>query len=159
MGKPSQIEVRAVGAAATWPLRLEVLRPGGPPAAAQFPGDDSPDTKHFGAFQGNDQLVGVASLYRAEMPGGSGFAALQLRGMAATPEVRGLGVGRALVAACIIHAREQGFGLIWCNARTSAVGFYRNLGWEAEGTEFEIPDVGPHVRMWRWVAGWDPARF
>jgi hypothetical protein len=42
--------------------------------------------------------------------------------------------------------------LIWCNARTSAVGFYSKLSWEIAGAEFDIPDVGPHFRMWRRVA-------
>jgi GNAT superfamily N-acetyltransferase len=72
--------------------------------------------------------------------------------MATAPEVRGTGFGRALVAASIACARESGMKLIWCNARTSAVGFYRKLDWEIAGAEFDIPDVGPHFRMWRRVA-------
>jgi predicted GNAT family N-acyltransferase len=36
---------------------------------------------------------------------------------------------------------------IWCNARVSAMGFYRKAGWTVESEEFEIEGVGPHVRM------------
>jgi GNAT superfamily N-acetyltransferase len=140
--------VRPITTAATWPLRQSELRPGRPLAAAQFTGDDLPSTKHFGAFR-SGELVGIASLFLAEMPEHPGVSALQLRGMATTPTVRGAGFGRALVAACVAFASASGKSLIWCNARTSAVEFYRKLGWEILGTEFEVPDVGPHFHMWR----------
>jgi hypothetical protein len=90
MEHDSRATVRPINAAETWPLRQSVLRPGRPLAAAQFPGDDLPTTKHFGAFQGND-LVGIASLFLAEMPEHPGVGALQLRGMATAPTVRGAG--------------------------------------------------------------------
>lgn len=150
MQLPGAVEVRAVAAAETWPLRLAVLRPHRPLAAAQFPGDDLPTTKHFGAFQGA-ALVGITSLFLAEFPARPGVPALQLRGMATAPEVRGAGFGRALVAASVAYTRERGIKLIWCNARTSALGFYGKLGWEISGPEFEVPDVGPHFHMWRSV--------
>ena len=143
--------MRLIPAAETWPLRQSVLRPGRPLAAAQFPGDDLPSTKHFGAFQ-NDELVGIASLFRAEMPEHPGVGALQLRGMATAPEVRGAGCGRALVAACVAFASASGQKLIWCNARVSALEFYRKQGWEILGEEFDVPDVGPHFHMWRRLA-------
>lgn len=151
MPQASHVEIRTLTAAETWPLRLAVLRPDRPLPAAQFPGDDLPSTKHFGAFQGTE-LVGITSLFLAEMPGHPGRSAFQLRGMATAPEVRGHGFGRALVAASVAFARESGMELIWCNARTSAVEFYRKLGWEIVGGEFDIPDVGPHFRMWRRIA-------
>lgn len=151
MDQATLIEVRTITAAETWPLRLAVLRPQRPLSAAQFPGDDLPPTKHFGAFRDNN-LLGIASLFLAEMSERPGASALQLRGMATAPAVRGAGFGRALVAASVAFARESGMNLIWCNARISAVGFYRKLGWEIVGTEFDIPDVGPHFRMWRRIA-------
>ena len=140
------VEVRAITAAETWPLRQAVLRPGRPVAAAQFPGDDAATTKHFGAFRGTS-LVGIASLFRAEMPEQPGARAFQLRGMATAPEVRGQGLGRALILACLAFARDNQAQLFWFNARTVALGFYRKLGFEIIGEEFEVPDVGPHFRM------------
>ena len=140
--------VREISAAETWPLRLLVLRPNRPISAAQFPGDDLPTTKHFGAFL-NHELVGIASLFSAELPERAGEKALQLRGMATAPEVRGAGCGKALVIACEAFTRDTGLKLIWCNARTSAVGFYQKLGWQIVSEEFEVPDVGPHFRMSR----------
>jgi GNAT superfamily N-acetyltransferase len=140
------VEVRIVKATETWPLRLAVLRPGRPIEAAQFPGDDAATTRHFGAFR-DGSLLGIASLYLAEMPDQPGSTAYQLRGMATAPEARGLGLGRALVHACLAFTRANGGRLLWCNARTVAVEFYRKLGFAVIGGEFELPDVGPHFRM------------
>ena len=139
-------EVRIITARETLPLRQTVLRPGRPLAAARWPGDDAPATRHFGAFR-DERLLGIASLFLATMPGQTEVPAWQLRGMATAPEARGMGLGRALVSACVAYAREKGARLVWCNARTPAVGFYRKLGFEIVGGEFEIPDVGPHYRM------------
>jgi GNAT superfamily N-acetyltransferase len=140
------IEVRLISAAETLPLRQSVLRPGRSVEAAQFPGDDAPTTRHFGAFR-DGRLLGIASLFLAEMPEQPGMRALQLRGMATAPEVRGAGFGRALILACVAYARTAGAQLFWFNARIGALGFYRKLGFEISGGEFEIPDVGPHFRM------------
>jgi ribosomal protein S18 acetylase RimI-like enzyme len=139
-------EVRFIRTEETWPLRLAVLRPGRPIESVRFPGDDAPTTRHFGAFR-EGHLLGIASLYSAEMPERPGLPAFQLRGMATAPEARGRGLGRALVCASIAFTCEGDVQLLWCNARSGAVGFYRKLGFEIVGGEFEIPDVGPHFRM------------
>ena len=142
----SPTEIRPITAAETLPLRLSVLRPGRPVESAHFAGDDSSGTRHFGAFR-EGRLLGIASLYAVEMPEHRGVPSFQLRGMATVPEARGAGLGRALVRACVQFARENGARLLWCNARTSASEFYKKLGFQIVGSEFDIPDVGPHFRM------------
>jgi GNAT superfamily N-acetyltransferase len=140
--------IRTISAPETHALRLPILRAGMPPDSAIFPGDESADARHFGAFAG-DRLVGVASIYPAPLPERPDLKATwQLRGMATLPEVRGQGFGRALVQACLEHAREQGADALWCNARTPAVSFYEHFGLATLGPEFEIPTAGPHYRMW-----------
>jgi ribosomal protein S18 acetylase RimI-like enzyme len=69
--------------------------------------------------------------------------------MATLPEARGRGLGAALLAACLDHARKQGAALVWCHARTSAVGFYVRAGFEVVGDEFVLPEIGPHFLMWK----------
>ncbi len=69
--------------------------------------------------------------------------------MATEPDVRGAGFGAALVAACIEHAAAHRGGELWCNARMAAVGFYRRMGFEVVGDEFEIAGIGAHVVMVR----------
>lgn len=141
-------DIRFISAAETMPLRCAILRPDRPPESAQFPGDEDPTTKHFGAFR-DGKIVGIASLYRAEFKERPGKPAYQLRGMATAPDVRGGRFGWELVLACLKFANENGAEILWCNARTGAVGFYRKLGFDTIGDEFEYPDVGPHYRMWR----------
>ena len=142
------IEVRLITAEETLPLRLAVLRPGRPRDSAIFPGDDAPDTRHYGAFL-DGRLWSIASLYRAELPEKPGQEAFQLRGMATDPSARNQGLGRALMVACIEYTQAQRVPILWCNARITAADFYRKLEFEAIGPQFVIPDVGPHFRMWR----------
>ena len=130
----------------TLPLRHSILRPGRPITSAHFPGDDHPTTHHFGAFR-DSQLLGISSLYLAEMPEMPKLHAFQLRGMAVAPEARGTGLGRELTLACSAFAKENAAELLWCNARTEAAGFYHKLGFQIVGERFDIPDVGPHFRM------------
>ncbi len=115
-----------------------------------YPGDEMPDTVHLGAFDG-DHLVGIASLYREPR---SGMArGWRLRGMATAPEIRGQGFGAAILAACLDHAAADGGAEVWCNARQTAIGFYRRAGFDPIGEEFEVEDIGPHVVMARPVDG------
>jgi predicted GNAT family N-acyltransferase len=145
-GEIHGVEIRVISAAETIPLRHAILRPGRPVETTGFPGDDEPETRHIGACR-DGKLLAVASLFRVEMPGRRGVAAYQLRGMATSSEARGTGLGRLLVAAAVKFAVEKRATIVWCNARIGAAGFYRKLGFETVGDEFEIPDVGPHFRM------------
>ena len=147
--------VRPVTAAETRPLRAAVLRPGTPPERLVYPGDDHPEALHAGAFEGG-RLVGIATIYpepppeayRDALPAGGAF---RLRGMATLPEVRGAGHGRRLLEACFAHVRAHDARVLWCNARVVALDFYRRMGLETIGPEFEIAGIGPHYVMWRAV--------
>ena len=135
-------EIRHISAAQTHALRGAILRPGTAREQSIYPGDDAADTFHFGAFIG-EEIVGIASLYEESAPGETARA-LRLRGMAVSPRVQKRGVGRALIEACIAQSQACGVETLWCNARTSALGFYEALDFVRRGQEFEIPGVGPH---------------
>lgn len=141
-----KIEVRVLALEEVLPLRHALLRAGRPLETARFTGDDAPGTRHLGAYCGGE-LLAVASLYVAEIPGRPGIAALQIRGVATKPEARGTGLGTALMSAARDYAQNQGAQILWCNARIAAAEFYRKLGYETVGEQFEIPDVGPHYVM------------
>ena len=143
----AEASIRPISAEETIALRLPILRTGMQREDAIFPGDDAPDTAHFGAFAGTT-LVGVVTVFPAPFPaqpetGGT----WQLRGMATTAEVRGQGFGRELLRACHHHVKENGGTLLWCNARVPAQAFYEKAGWMPVGDVFEIPTAGPHIRM------------
>ena len=140
-----------ISAEDTIAVRWPILRPGFPRESAVFEGDEAPATIHLGAFH-DDLLAGVASIYPAPLPEKPELTGTwQLRGMATLPKVRGLGLGRALLQACEDAAREAGGALVWCNARVSAAPFYSRHGWQTMGDAFDIPTVGPHFRMYRYL--------
>ncbi|MHA1114368.1 MAG: GNAT family N-acetyltransferase [Alphaproteobacteria bacterium] len=142
------IRIRPIDAQTARPLRHAVLRPNQSLDSTQYPGDDAPETGHFGCFL-KGVLVGIASVYREPSPDSDDARAWRLRGMATAAEVRGLGCGRALLDAIVGHAAGQGADLIWCNARTSAAGFYLGAGFEQVGEEYDLPGIGAHLFMHR----------
>ena len=147
-----RLSVRPVPAATVHPLRGKVLRPGHPPEAAHFPGDDAAETIHLAGFlQGAEAPVAVASLYREPPPGEHSADAFRLRGMAVDESLQGQRLGGELLDACMEALRTRGALFLWCNARTSASGFYLSRGFTREGGEepFDIPGVGPHFQMRR----------
>ncbi len=142
-------DIRRIPASETRGLRHAVLRPNQPPQMAVYPGDEDGDTLHLGLYT-QGRLVGVASLYREPPPDALRvITAWRLRGMAVEPSLRGHGHGAALLKACLEYAARQGGSQVWCNARTTASGFYRSLGFSQKGDPFELPGIGPHHFMWR----------
>ena len=132
----------------TYPLRQAILRPGLPIETCMYPGDDAPETVHFGAVL-DGRIVGIASLYHEAPPGESNPQAWRLRGMAVDEALRRQGIGRELLLQCVVHVAGQGGTMLWFNARTVAVPFYEKHGFATRGDEFEIPGVGPHYVMWQ----------
>ena len=129
-------------------VRWDVLRPGRPIEAAQFPGDGAPETIHCGAFDSQTgRNIACATLTRADW---KGEPAWQLRGMGVVAEYQGKGVGKVLLETLEELAREASpIRLLWCNAREEALGFYQKQGWEIASEQFHIEDVGPHYKMTR----------
>lgn len=157
------ITTRPISPEQTHPLRRAILRPHQTLAEMVYPHDDEPTTVHFGSFVADDtgeRLCGIVTLainpHSSEHAPGLDApgldAAWQLRGMATTPEVRGLGAGKALVLACFDHVKHQSHTDardIWCNARGAALGFYERMGFEVVSEAFDIPGIGPHrVMVW-----------
>ncbi|MBA2481372.1 MAG: GNAT family N-acetyltransferase [Planctomycetes bacterium] len=124
-------------------LRHAVLRPTLPIDSARFPGDLEPTTIHLCA-RADSVVVACASFMAIPFAGRDAY---QLRGMATDPSIRGTGVGARLLAHGSGLVAARGIDLLWCNARCSAVGFYRKQGWTVVSPEFDIPTAGPHVKM------------
>jgi ribosomal protein S18 acetylase RimI-like enzyme len=146
------VPIRVVDGAATRELRRAVLRPAWP-AGSPMHGDDNPDAVHLAALADDGRVVGACLVLprayplRPELPD-----AWQLRGMATAPELQRRGIGGRLLGAAIELLRAREAGLVWCDARTSAVAFYRRHGFTAEGEQFLHEESGiPHYRMWRTV--------
>lgn len=130
----------------TLTLRNDVLRPGYARSECVFEGDDDTDTRHFGALDNNDNVVGILSVYRRANPAVSenNGNSYQIRAMATNPHLRGLGIGYLLINAAEEYVRKCAGNWLWANARSSAVAFYRKAGYEAISEEFMIEPIGPH---------------
>jgi GNAT superfamily N-acetyltransferase len=128
-------------------LRHRILRAGLPPESARFEGDEDDTTRHFAAsaMGSEGRLVGCLSFMFNSF---DHEPAWQLRGMAVDSSDQRRGVGQELIEhAEEALARDGKAGLLWCNARLPAVGFYQKLGWATVSAVFEIPTAGPHVKM------------
>jgi predicted GNAT family N-acyltransferase len=126
------------------PLRSAVLRGGGP---AGMPGDDDPATVHLAARTADGAVAGVVRLSPAPCPWREARAPWQLRGMATDPAARGTGVGRLLLDASLELVAARGGDLVWCDARTTAAGFYERTGFTVVAGPYDKPGIGPHLGM------------
>jgi GNAT superfamily N-acetyltransferase len=138
--------IRRISAAETRPLRQAILRPHQRVEELVYPGDDSTVAAHFGAYL-TGELIGIASVYHEPPHGEASEAAWRLRGMAVVPQLHRKGIGSLLLRACMDHARQRGGKMMWFNARTPAVPFYRAHGFQVRGEEFLLPEIGPHYFM------------
>lgn len=137
--------VRFISSQETLSLRSKMLRNNLSLAECTFPTDQIEGAFHLGCFV-EDQLVSVASFfpnnYRDQPKEG-----YQLRGMATDSDFVGEGFGAKLIDFAVIQLNAANASYIWCNARSSAVEFYKKKGFELISSEFEIEGVGAHYEM------------
>ena len=132
--------MRPVSIAETRALRRRVLRPHQP--EEDLASHESAGAFAVGAFD-RDRLVAVGFVVPEGGPG-----SWRVRGMATEPEVRGRGAGTEVLAALVAHAEAEGATRVWANVRIGAVSLYERAGF-AVISDFEPPDIGPHVAMER----------
>lgn len=125
------------------PLREAVII-AGTNRPSEYPGDRDDTTFHIGGFvRGENVCCGTFLL-----TDWFGEQAYQLRGMATREDVRGEGIGAALLAASErFILDDKPVRQLWCSARVSAVGFYQKIGWSVVSDVYDVPNVGPHRKM------------
>jgi GNAT superfamily N-acetyltransferase len=142
----TELTVEEVAAEVTYPLRRAVLRPDG--GDLNWVGDEDETTFHLAARDAAGRVIGVVRFHPAPCPWRPDAAApWQLRGMATDPDARGTGAGRALIDHGLAQVAERGGDLVWCDARTTAAGFYERMGFTIVTEPFDKPVIGPHVGM------------
>lgn len=167
------LTIRSIAASETYALRHSVLWPHKPLSYVQL--SDDADGQHFGAFilptratgggRGDDDEnvqaakdnsssssttttttpVSVISLFITDDAEG-GERQARFRKFATAAASQGRGIGSALLAHTIEAAARAGAKSIWCDARQSALPFYRRFGLDAAGEVFFKGDV-PYLRM------------
>ena len=140
------IIITQITALDTISVRQPVLRNGKPVESCRFDGDDLSSTIHFGLFE-NDQIQAVISLFEAKHQRLAGAKHHQIRGMAVLEQHQKKGFGKMLLTNAENYCIQQQTNMIWFNARQTAVGFYKKMGYYVIGPPFEIIDVGLHVVM------------
>src|SRR4051812_36832767 len=137
--------VRFISSRDTLDLRSKILRNGLPSGDCIFPTDEIDGAFHLGCFV-DGTLASVASFfpnnYKDKKTQG-----YQLRGMATAKEFAGKGYGGELIDFALSQLNATKATYLWCNARTSAIEFYKKKGFELCSEEFEIEGVGPHYEM------------
>ena len=104
---------------------------------------DGHEYVHFVAVDNDGTVVGYARLH---LEAGES----QAYQVAVDEARRGRGIGRALMDAVARRARAEGRDFLVLDARERALGFYRRLGYTAEGETFISGRTGtPHRRMRR----------
>jgi predicted GNAT family N-acyltransferase len=140
------MEVKQIESKDTIELRHKVLRANYDVSTCHYEGDDSEGTFHLGAFI-DDKLASIASFYLDNHPKIDETYQFRLRGMATLKEYQGQGLSSALLKTAFPLIKQNHIKTLWCNARTSATGFYKKVGFEVVSDEFEVPDIGPHFVM------------
>jgi predicted GNAT family N-acyltransferase len=142
------VTVVELSASDTYPLRLSVLRVDTPTKVVAFAEDDMPGTVHLGVRVG-DEIVAISTWIPRPF---NDEPAVQLRGMATAPHLRGRGVGGILVeSGCVRSATVA--PLVWARARDTAIDFYLRHGFAVAGDGFVDESTGkPHHVIVRRVA-------
>lgn len=141
------IEIRALKAEETYSIRKEELRKN-VSLSHQMEGDQDSDTLHLGIFV-KDKLAGIVSLMRASIASFEDEPQYQIRGMATSASHQSKGFGKRLLEEAEKRLRAQGVEFVWCNAREIAKDFYLKMGYSIHGSVFELPEIGPHFKMYK----------
>jgi ribosomal protein S18 acetylase RimI-like enzyme len=130
------MEIRLITWEETIPLRQSVLWPNKSSDYCFVNGDI--DGLHFGAFIDN-VLVCVASIYLT-------LNKARLRKFATDTRYQHQGIGSKMLAHIIKTLKNRQVGHLWCDARESAIDFYKRFGMETSGSRFYKADV-PFFKM------------
>lgn len=142
------IKIKEISAKETYLVRQPVLRNGKSIESCAFDGDNFESTHHFGLFK-DDSLIGIISILHSYNTIFAEKRQAQIRGMAILSAHQKKGYGEQLIKHCEEYCRTTNIDLIWFNARTEAVGFYKKINYQTTGIPFEIVDVGEHIVMFK----------
>ena len=140
------IVIKKVKAEDTYQIRKSILRKG-MTLSHEMSGDKEPETLHLGLFE-SGELVCIGSFMKSSKKIFNGVQ-YQLRGMASVASAQGKGFGKLLLEDAEEKLKNQGVEILWCNARTVALGFYKKLGYQIVGDVSQVEQVGPHFVMFK----------
>lgn len=118
--------VEQIFPALTWRIRQLAMYPEKEILDMELPIDF--DGVHFGLYY-EHELTAVVSLFANDQTA-------QFRKMAVLPANQGKGFGKQLLTYVIAYCKTQNITTLWCNARTSALDFYKKFGFVEIGEPY-----------------------
>lgn len=95
-------------------------------------------------FEGDEDDSGTLILAEGLRP------AVQVRAMGTLDEYQGQGLASKVLDALERESKQLWNAKTgWLQARVVAIPFYESNGWCCFGPEYDIPNVGAHVSMWK----------
>lgn len=141
-----------ITALVTIDLRHRILRPGHDRSICHYAEDNFSSTFHVGIRDVSKKVIANGTFMQQ---GHESFATAKkpyrLRGMATETGFQKQGLGRLIINFAEKELRQRNCDLLWFNARTSAEIFYQKLGFSTDPVVFDIPTVGPHKIMYKWL--------
>lgn len=147
----TDFKIHLIRAEQVWPLRHKVLRPHQTLMDCVYPQDSWPNTFHVGAVTESGLVIGIATFHEERFAELQSKTPYRLRGMASDSEFQGRGIGRHVLEYGFQELKRRKCDLIWCNAREVAFPFYEKLGLRYQGPMFDIPTLGPHKVMYKFL--------
>ena len=129
-------------------IRHRNLRQGKPFSTTTYKKDNEKKTFHLACIH-NNITISCATFYPENNKFFPKEKSYRLRGMATDTEYRKRGIGKKILLQAFEEIKKKKGTLLWCNARLIAVEFYKKLGLQTIGKEFDISDIGPHYLMYK----------
>ena len=129
-------------------VRHRNLRQGKPFSTTAYKKDNEKKTFHLACIH-NNITISCATFYPENNKFFPNEKSYRLRGMATDTEYRKRGIGKEILLQAFEEIKKKKGTLLWCNARLIAVEFYKKLGLQTIGKEFDISDIGPHYLMYK----------
>lgn len=142
-----KFEIQFISAQETIDLRSRILRPGQKLELCHYPEDNLISSFHLGIKLGDRIVCNGTFLQQGHKHFLDARHPYRLRGMATDFDFQKKGLGAQLIARALVELKQKNCDLLWFNARTSAEGFYKKLGFTAVEEIFDIPTIGPHKVM------------
>lgn len=144
-------EVKKISSAETIDLRSRILRPSQAIELCHYPDDNLESSFHLGVIH-KGMIVANGSFLHQEHPDFTrAKKSYRLRGMATDLPYQRQGLGSLILSEAMKELRSRECDFIWFNARTSAETFYVKLGFKSNELIFDIPLVGAHKIMYKWL--------
>ena len=147
----SSYEVVFISSLQAMDLRMRILRPLHPREACVYAEDNFETSFHLGIFENEKVISNGTFMQQAQPKLQEAKFPYRLRGMATDNNQQKKGLGQKIIIAAEAELKKRNCDLLWFNARVSAEGFYKKLGYTAIEEIFNIDTIGPHKIMYKWL--------